>query len=130
MVTSDIGQTDRRKTKGQVFTPGYMVRAMLDWCGYVGQDILCKHIADNSCGDGAFLCEVFTVMSGRRLTRVFPLPLSSVNYSCIYTAWTMTPKRWWLVVQESMQWLPDTASPGSGGASSGWTRWPAGSIMA
>lgn len=47
-----------QKTKGQVFTPPKMVNAMLDWCGYYGPDILGKHVADNSCGDGAFLVQV------------------------------------------------------------------------
>lgn len=46
------------KSKGQVYTPEYMVKAMLDWCSYTGADILCSHITDNSCGDGAFLVEV------------------------------------------------------------------------
>ncbi len=31
---------------------------MLNLCGYTGLDILKKHVIDNSCGDGAFLCEV------------------------------------------------------------------------
>ena len=28
---------------------------MLDYCGYIGNDIIKKHVIDNSCGDGAFL---------------------------------------------------------------------------
>lgn len=47
-----------RKSKGQVFTPHYLVSFMLNLCGYTGLDILKKHVIDNSCGDGAFLCEV------------------------------------------------------------------------
>lgn len=31
---------------------------MLDFCGYVGNCILKKHVIDNSCGDGAFLCSI------------------------------------------------------------------------
>jgi len=31
---------------------------MLDLVGYQGADILQKHIIDNSCGNGAFLCEI------------------------------------------------------------------------
>ena len=48
------------KTKkfGQVFTPEYIVKIMLDLCKYNGVTILGKHIVDNSCGDGAFLREV------------------------------------------------------------------------
>lgn len=47
-----------QKTKGQVFTPVEMVNAMLDWCGYEGSQIIGRHVADNSCGDGAFLVQV------------------------------------------------------------------------
>lgn len=31
---------------------------MLDLCQYAGEGILTKHIMDNSCGDGAFLCAI------------------------------------------------------------------------
>ena len=31
---------------------------MLDGCGYSGRAVLRKHIIDNSCGEGAFLCSV------------------------------------------------------------------------
>lgn len=44
------------KHSGQVFTPDHIVALILDYCGYHGKDILEKHIIDNSCGDGAFLC--------------------------------------------------------------------------
>jgi adenine-specific DNA-methyltransferase len=47
-----------RKEKGRVYTPDYIVCNILDLCGYSGQNILRKHIIDNSCGDGAFLCEI------------------------------------------------------------------------
>lgn len=47
-----------RKTTGQVFTPDYMVKSMLDWCGYQDKGILFRHITDNSCGEGAFLIQV------------------------------------------------------------------------
>jgi len=46
------------KESGQVFTPDYIVANMLDLCGYFGKKILKKQIIDNSCGDGAFLCQV------------------------------------------------------------------------
>lgn len=48
------------KTKhiGQIFTPDYIVNSILDYCGYNGNEILEKHIIDNSCGDGAFLREI------------------------------------------------------------------------
>ena len=41
----------------KVFTPDRMVSLMLDEIGYYGEDILCKHIMDNSCGEGAFLVQ-------------------------------------------------------------------------
>lgn len=45
---------------------------MLDWIGYNGQNILNKHVMDNSCGDGAFLKEVIiryiTAASARNLS--------------------------------------------------------------
>lgn len=46
------------KHSGQVFTPDFLVAVILDNVGYVGGNILHKHIIDNSCGDGAFLCEI------------------------------------------------------------------------
>lgn len=46
---------DKQKNIGQVFTPEYIVTAMLDYCEYSGEKILKMHIIDNSCGDGAFL---------------------------------------------------------------------------
>ncbi len=45
------------KHSGQVFTPSFLVRNMLDYAAYRGEEILGRHIMDNSCGDGAFLCE-------------------------------------------------------------------------
>lgn len=48
----------KQKTIGQVFTPQFIVSAMLDYCGYSGSDVVRKHIIDNSCGDGAFLKEI------------------------------------------------------------------------
>ncbi|MDD5862159.1 MAG: N-6 DNA methylase [Prevotella sp.] len=52
MVNSDI----KIKHSGQVFTPDYLANNILDCAGYKGNNILCKHVIDNSCGDGAFLC--------------------------------------------------------------------------
>ncbi len=46
------------KHSGQVFTPDFLVEAMLNYTFYVHGRILRKHVIDNSCGDGAFLCEV------------------------------------------------------------------------
>ncbi|MCD7714081.1 MAG: N-6 DNA methylase [Prevotella sp.] len=46
------------KHSGQVFTPPFLVRNILDLAEYKDERILGKHVIDNSCGDGAFLCEV------------------------------------------------------------------------
>lgn len=46
------------KYSGQVFTPDYLVKIILDEAGYYGSEILQKHCIDNSCGDGAFLLEI------------------------------------------------------------------------
>lgn len=46
------------KSSGQVFTPDFIVDNILDYCGYKGSVIVHKHIIDNSCGNGAFLCEI------------------------------------------------------------------------
>ena len=49
---------DDKKIKGRVYTPNYMVKNVLDMVKYDSRDILKKHVIDNSCGDGAFLCEI------------------------------------------------------------------------
>lgn len=46
------------KHQGQIYTPVYLVKDMLDFCGYYGYDIIGRHIMENSCGDGAFLREI------------------------------------------------------------------------
>lgn len=46
------------KDFGQVFTPINIVNDVLDAAGYLGENILKKHVIDNSCGDGAFLIEI------------------------------------------------------------------------
>jgi adenine-specific DNA-methyltransferase len=49
------------KHSGQVFTPNFIVENMLNFCGYNTTEMLQKHIIDNSCGDGAFLCQIVKV---------------------------------------------------------------------
>lgn len=46
------------KNNGQVYTPDFLVSNILDYVGYTDGNILQKHIIDNSCGDGAFLCNI------------------------------------------------------------------------
>ena len=47
-----------KKTRGVVYTPVEIVRNILDLSGYRGARILRKRVMENSCGDGAFLCEI------------------------------------------------------------------------
>lgn len=49
---------EAKKTKGRVYTPSFIVKNILDMAHYVGDTVLAKHVIDNSCGDGAFLCEI------------------------------------------------------------------------
>ncbi len=48
------------KNSGQVYTPKYIVDNILDTVGYNSNNILEKHIIDNSCGNGAFLIAIIT----------------------------------------------------------------------
>lgn len=49
---------DKIKENGVVYTPDYVVRMILDESDYDGEEILQKHVIDNSCGAGAFLKEI------------------------------------------------------------------------
>ncbi|MCD8298782.1 MAG: N-6 DNA methylase [Opitutae bacterium] len=49
------------KNKGRVYTPRYLVAETLDFAGYVAGEISRKHVMENSCGDGAFLCEIVRI---------------------------------------------------------------------
>lgn len=49
---------EKNKSDGQVFTPDFIVEEMLDNIKYNSNEIIEKHVIDNSCGDGAFLYEV------------------------------------------------------------------------
>ena len=46
------------KDNGVVYTPKTIVRKILDFSGYYGEEILGKHVIDNASGEGAFLVEV------------------------------------------------------------------------
>lgn len=62
-----MSNTTKIKYEGQIFTPPYLVRDMLDFAGYKGYGILNKHIMENGCGDGAFLEQIV-----RRYCELFP----------------------------------------------------------
>ena len=53
--TKDKENNHNIKNLGQVSTPASIVDFMLDAAGYKGENVLSKHILDNSCGDGSFL---------------------------------------------------------------------------
>lgn len=67
----------RIKKHGGVYTPGFIVREMLDYLSYGGTGILSKHIMENSCGDGAFLSEIV-----RRYCEAF-MSISNNDKSCL-----------------------------------------------
>lgn len=46
------------KANGRVYTTSYIVKNILDLSGYYENNIIKKHVIDNSCGDGAFLVEI------------------------------------------------------------------------
>jgi adenine-specific DNA-methyltransferase len=48
----------KSKNLGQVNTPDWIVKKILDMSGYSGKSILDKYIMEPSCGDGAFLIEI------------------------------------------------------------------------
>lgn len=53
-----IDNQSAKKAKGRVYTPEYIVKNILDMAHYIGKNMFKKHVIDNSCGDGAFLCEI------------------------------------------------------------------------
>lgn len=71
------------KHSGQVFTPAFLVKNILDICHYTGTDILQKHIIDNSCGDGAFLCEIVERYCSAYIQQV-------LIYACLKVIWSNT----------------------------------------
>lgn len=48
----------KNKLLGQVFTPSWIVKTILDKANYDGEHILEKYVLEPACGDGAFLCEI------------------------------------------------------------------------
>ncbi|PKM99636.1 MAG: N-6 DNA methylase [Elusimicrobia bacterium HGW-Elusimicrobia-2] len=46
-----------KKLLGQIYTPDFIVKKILNDMGYKGKNILKKYILDSSCGDGRFLIE-------------------------------------------------------------------------
>lgn len=56
---SDItGEKLAQKTRGKIYTPKHIVKHILNLSSYCDENILNKHVIDNSCGDGAFLVEI------------------------------------------------------------------------
>lgn len=55
-----IKEITTEKESGRVYTPVFIVDNILNLSGYSGENILNKHVIDNSCGDGAFMCRIVT----------------------------------------------------------------------
>lgn len=55
---ASISNITIQKSNGKFYTPEFIVDNILDLCGYYGNNILKKHIMENSCGEGAFLVEI------------------------------------------------------------------------
>ncbi len=53
-----VRDISNEKENGRIYTPTFMVDNILELSGYLGQKIIGKHVIDNSCGDGAFLCQI------------------------------------------------------------------------
>lgn len=64
-----------KKSKGRVYTPDYIVNNILDLAHYVGDHVVEKHVIDNSCGDGAFLCLIVKRYCEAALKKGFSLDL-------------------------------------------------------
>ncbi len=52
------------KENGQVFTPNWIVKEMINLCDI--KDITKIKVIDNSCGDGAFICEIVKQIIGAK----------------------------------------------------------------
>ncbi len=57
MRNENVNKSTKKET-GRIYTPAYIVDNILNMSGYFGKKILKKHVIDNSCGDGAFLCQI------------------------------------------------------------------------
>ena len=51
-------QITTEKENGRFYTPPFLVDIILDLSEYKGENILKKHVIENSCGDGAFLTAI------------------------------------------------------------------------
>jgi adenine-specific DNA-methyltransferase len=58
MIKNKVSDEEIVKRRGVVYTPQFMVNIILENIQYNSSAILCKHVIDNSCGNGAFLIEI------------------------------------------------------------------------
>lgn len=70
---------NQQKRFGQVYTPPFIVKKILDDLGYDSPRILQKKILDPACGDGRFLEEVV-----KRIICYSPTQDLAQNLSCVY----------------------------------------------
>ncbi|HON57081.1 MAG TPA: N-6 DNA methylase, partial [bacterium] len=69
----------KEKLFGQIYTPDFIVKKILDDVGYINENILEKKILDPACGDGRFLCEIV-----RRIILYSPSEKIAHNLSYVY----------------------------------------------
>lgn len=115
-----------KKEAGQVFTPQPLVEYILNVAGYSSAHILRRHIIDNSCGDGAFLCQIvdryckeFFLQSDNRTqlanelsTYIHGIELDPVAYEQCrrrlieqVAKWELPPIDWDIVQDDALQVL-------------------------
>jgi len=76
----------KEKLQGQIYTPDFIVRKILDDVGYRGEALLGKSILDPACGDGRFLCEI-----AKRIIRLSPKEKLKENLQKIH-GWDIDPQ--------------------------------------
>lgn len=57
-MSKSLSNINVEKFTGRYYTPEFIVKNILDLSEYYDENIVSKHIIDNSCGDGAFLKEI------------------------------------------------------------------------
>jgi methylase of polypeptide subunit release factors len=69
----------QEKLFGQIYTPNFIVKKILDDAGYNSSDILGKKIIDPACGDGRFLVEI-----AKRIVEYSNEKNLRTNLECVY----------------------------------------------
>lgn len=76
---------DKVRDEGQVFTPAWVVRMVLDAVGYAGKDILYRKVMEPSFGKGAFLSEIVSrIVREGKDAGLSPKEIGDAVNSCVY----------------------------------------------